>query len=413
MGSIRRIAFLLLAALAVQAQTHTYIGQLSATTVLIAWGTTAGTGSVNSIGRDSASMGHARVKLGDQTQETDRNWIEFTALKPDTAYPYEVQVNNQKVGDGAVRTYPERATRLAFFVIGDYGTGDRNQFGIADAMKAEFLKRAQTDNPVRFVITMGDNIYADTNLGYIVVRSGDQDSDWETKFFQPYAEILRQIPFYPSLGNHDGNSSENRGDLSAYLDNFFFPENKPARWYRFSFGGLADFFALDSTTNTTGGHPEPIFKPGGDQSNWVARSLADSKAPWKIPYFHHPPFNAGPGHGASINVLRHWTDLFQKNGVKVVFNGHEHNFQFSEDNDVTGHIRYVISGAGGELRPGNVSGNMAKAHIEGWSAQRHFCVVEIDGRTMRVIPISTEPMAVKGPSGNPIAMPLVIQLPGQ
>ena len=408
-----RLAFLALLALALHAQTHTYIGQITASSVLIAWGTTAGSGSVNSIGHDSASMGHARVKVGEQNLETDRNWIEVKDLRPDTAYPYEVQVNNQKVGEGSVRTYPDRAAKLAFFVIGDFGTGDANQRGISNAMWQEFQKRAQSDNPVRFVITMGDNIYADTNLGYLVVGSGDQDRDWEKKFFQPYAELLKQIPFYPSLGNHDGNSSENRGDLSAYLDNFFFPENRPARWYKFSFGGLADFFALDSTTNTTGGHPEPIFKPGGDQSNWLARSLSESKALWKIPYFHHPPFNAGPGHGASINVLRHWADMFQQNGVKVVFNGHEHNFQISEDNDATGHIRYIISGAGGELRNGNVSGNMAKAHIEGWAPQRHFCVVEIEGRTMRVIPVSTEPVVVKDRSGNPIGMPLVIQLPGQ
>ncbi len=35
--------------------------------------------------------------------------------------------------------------------------------------------------------------------------------------------------------------------MTAYLDNFFFPAPHPARYYRFSFGGLADFFALDST----------------------------------------------------------------------------------------------------------------------------------------------------------------------
>jgi hypothetical protein len=408
-----RCALLALAALALQAQTHTYIGQITASSVLIAWGSTAGSGGVNSIGRDSASLGHARVKVGDQNLETDRNWIEVKDLHPDTSYPYQVLVNNQKVGEGSVRTYPDRATTLAFFVIGDFGTGDANQRGIANAMWQEFQKHAQSGNPIRFVITMGDNIYADTNLGYIVVGSGDQDRDWERKFFQPYAELLKQIPFYPSLGNHDGNSSENRGDLSAYLDNFFFPENHPARWYKFSFGGLADFFALDSTTNTTGGHPEPIFKAGGDESNWLARGLAESKALWKIPYFHHPPFNAGPGHGASLNVLKHWTEMFQQNGVRVVFNGHEHNFQFSEDNDATGHIRYVLSGAGGELRNSNVMGNMGKAHIEGWAPQRHFCVVEIEGRTMRVIPMGAEQIVVKDHSGQQIGMPLVIQLPGQ
>ena len=407
----RPVVLLAAATIWLHAQSHTYVGQITANSVLIAWGTTAGTGSVNSIGRDAASMGHARVRLGDQTQETERTWMEFHNLQPDTSYNYEVQVNNQKIGDGSVRTFPDHATRLAFLAMGDFGTGDSHQREIADAMRREYERRAQSDNPLRFVLTMGDNIYADTNLGYIVVRSGDQDRDWETKFFAPYAELLRHIPFFPTLGNHDGNSSENRNDLSAYLDNFFFPDNQPARWYRFSYGGLVDFFALDSTTNSTGKHPEPVFAPGGDESNWLAGVLAGSKAPWKIPYFHHPPFNAGPGHGASYNLLRHWVEMFKQNGVKVVFSGHEHNFQFSEDSDATDHVRYIITGAGGELRPANIMGNMAKAHIEGWAAQRHFLVVEIDGKTMRVTPVSSEPVTVKDRNGGTIAMPLVIQLP--
>ena len=116
--------------------------------------------------------------------------------------------------------------------------------------------------------------------------------------------------------------------------------------------------------------------------------MPESKAPWKIPYFHHPPFNAGPGHGASYSVLRHWVDLFQRSGVKVVFTGHEHNFQFSDLSDATGHIHYIVSGAGGELRSGNVMPNMPRAHIEGWAAVRHFLVVEIDGQAMRITPIA-------------------------
>jgi len=110
-------------------------------------------------------------------------------------------------------------------------------------------------------------------------------------------------------------------------------------------------------------------------------------------------------------VLRHWVDLFEHSGVKVVFSGHEHNFQFSEDSDATGHIRYVISGSGGELRAANVQPNMARAHIAGWAPVRQFLVVEIAGRTMHVTPISVDPMVVRDANGQPVAMPLVVQLP--
>ncbi len=411
-GRLSLTAAILSLVTALSAQSvHTYIGQLTSNSVLIAWGTTAGKGGNNTIGRDSASMGQARVKIGDQTLTTDKNWIETGNLKPDAAYWYEVVVNDKKIGDGNFRTYPTRANSLVFFVIGDYGTGNSKQRAIADVMTAEFQKRANSDSPVRFVLTVGDNIYADVNLGYMASRSGADDRDWETKFFQPYGEIVRHIPFHPTLGNHDGNASENRADLGTYLDNFFFPENRPARWYGFSFGGLVDFFALDSTDNTTAGHAVPAFAPEGDQSRWLAKALSEAKAPWKIPYFHHPPFNAGPGHGASYNVLRHWVDLFQKTGVKVVFTGHEHNLQMSEDNDATGHIRYFVAGAGGELRPANVMANMGRAHIAAWAPQRHFLVVEIEGRSMRVTPMSNEKIVLRDSSGNEVRVPITINLP--
>jgi hypothetical protein len=97
--------------------------------------------------------------------------------------------------------------------------------------------------------------------------------------------------------------------------------------------------------------------------------------------------------------------------VKVVFSGHEHNLQFSEDSEATGHIRYIVSGAGGQLRDGQVYKKMRQAHIEAWAAQRHFLVVEIEGRTMRITPVSYGPLTVTNADKRPISLPFVIQLP--
>ena len=129
----------------------------------------------------------------------------------------------------------------------------------------------------------------------------------------------------------------------------------------------------------------------------------------KFPYFHHPPFNAGPGHGASYAVLRHWVDLFAKSGVKIVFTGHEHNYQFSVADDSTGGVRYIVTGAGGELRTGDVTSEMQRAHIAGFAAVRHFLVVEIDGSTMRITPLSTEKVVPRDPAGRPLPSELEIR----
>jgi hypothetical protein len=388
--------------------TYTYIGQIGMATVTIAWGTLGTPG--NTIGFDSKPMGKAVVKVGNRTVQSDRNWAEVTGLSPDTAYDYEVQVDGKKIGDGKVRTYPEKAERLVFFVIGDFGTGGAGQRSVAEAMQKEFERRATTRDPVRFVLTVGDNIYSDFRLGGYARNSGDEDRHWSSKFFEPYKEIIRQIPFRPTIGNHDGNGSENRADLAVYLDNFFFPDNRPARWYSFGFANIAEFYALDSSDNSDEGHRRPVYLEDGDQFMWLRKRLAESKAPWKIPYYHHPLFNAGPRHPGMLTELKHWADLFGRSGVKVAFNGHEHNFQYSEISEATRGVRHVTTGAGGELRSGNITRRLAAAHIEGFAPQRHFTVAEIDGKTMKLTPISTEKVVVRGRDGREIGMPLVITL---
>lgn len=406
-------AVLLLVAFAVAGlgqKYYVYVGNLAPTSALLAWGTTEGT---NTIGRSSFSHGEATIKIAGRTILSQQNWTVVADLKPDTEYPYEVGLKGRVIGKGSLRTWPASAAKLVFFVIGDYGTGSNAQWSVAKAMSAEFERRAASDNPVRFVITTGDNIYGDISTVVFGIRhTGNEDRDWQKKFFEPYEQLLAHIPFYPTLGNHDGNETENRGDLPAYLDNFFFPEDKPARWYSFNFGGgLADFFALDSTRNSEGGSPQAAYLAGGAQTQWLQAALVNSKATWKIPYYHHPVFSGGPRHVASYRELRHWISMFANAGVKVVFNGHEHNFQYSEVNELSGSVRFITSGAGGELRAGGIQGRMRRSNIAGFSPQNHFLVVEIDAKTMQVTPLSREPLRVVDAGNYPVTLPLTIKVP--
>ncbi|MGH9657435.1 MAG: metallophosphoesterase [Bryobacteraceae bacterium] len=385
---------------------HVYVGQIEPDSALIAWGTTAGPG--NTIGRDSASHGHATVRIDGRSLAAPRNWLAIEGLAPDREYPYEVALGGRKIGEGRLRTVPRTASKLCFLVLGDWGNGKPPQFALGQQMTREVEKRSASDNPVRFVLTTGDNIYADTVLGIPRGGSGRRDEHWGGKFFLPYARLLARVPFYPSLGNHDGNESESREDLPVYLDNFFFPRNRPARYYRFGFGGLAEFFALDTTRNSLAGPTAPQYLEGGEQSAWLAKAIGEPAARWKIPYFHHPPFTAGPRHDPMLEPLAHWLKLFQSAGVKVVFTGHEHNLQFSEAGEATGGIRYVISGAGGELRRPNLEDRLEGTHIAAWAAQRHFLVVEIENAEMRITPIGVggAPLELHGAERR---LPLVIK----
>ncbi len=404
----RVLLLTLFASTAYSQKFYSYILDLGSNYVELAWGTLDG---VNTIGRSSPSHGNATIKIANRTLSSTLNYITVGALEPDHDYTYEITIGATKVGQGQVRTWAAKADKLAFFVIGDYGTGSRVQYDVAQAMWQEFQRRMTTDYPVRFMLSTGDNIYGNVSSFLLGVgHTGKDDSDWAPKFFEPYEPLLARIPFFGSLGNHDGNETESHRDLPAYLDNFPFPGDKPGRYYDFTYGGLAEFFGLDSTRNTTSGSPRPAYMETGEEFRWMQQEFAKPKPLWVIPFYHHPAFNAGPLHAPSIRDLQHWVDLFHANGVKVVFNGHEHNFQMSEANELSEGIRFITSGAGGELRPGNVQGNMKRANIAAWAPQNHFLAVEIEGKTMRVWPLSFAQVNVKDSDGRPVPLPIVITL---
>lgn len=388
---------------------YSYVLDLGPNYVELAWGTLNG---VNTIGRSSPSHGNATIKIANRTLSSSLNYVTVGALEPDHEYTYEIAIGNTKVGQGQVRTWAEKADKLAFYVIGDYGTGTRVQYDVAQAMWKEFQRRMNTEYPVRFMLSTGDNIYGNVSSFLLGVgRTGKDDSDWAPKFFDPYEPLLARIPFFGTLGNHDGNETESHRDLPAFLDNFPFPGGKPGRYYSFTYDGLAEFFGLDSTSNTNSGSARPFYLETGEEFRWMQREFAKPKPLWVIPYYHHPAFNAGPLHAPSIRELQHWVDLFHANGVKVVFNGHEHNFQMSEANDVSEGIRFITSGAGGELRPGSVQRNMKRANIAAWAPQNHFLAVEIEGKTMRVWPLSFTQVNVTDGDGRAVSLPIVITLP--
>jgi hypothetical protein len=63
------------------------------------------------------------------------------------------------------------------------------------------------------------------------------------------------------------------------------------------------------------------------------------------------------------------------------------------------------------LRPGDIRHNMENANIEGWAAQNHFCVVEIDGDEMKITPVSHTSMNVVDKDGKKIDMPIKVEAP--
>jgi hypothetical protein len=109
---------------------------------------------------------------------------------------------------------------------------------------------------------------------------------------------------------------------------------------------------------------------GGRQLPWLTQALAASVAPWKVVVGHHPLYSAGH-YGDDKIAIRRLTPLFQKYGVQLYINGHEHNYERTQAIDGTTYL--IVGGAGAWLRPVRPNGRTAKAdqHLQLRRTPRH------------------------------------------
>lgn len=245
---------------------------------------------------------------------------------------------------------PNRDGSLKFAVLGDFGTGSRGQYQLADQM-AKLHARFRFE----IVVTVGDNLYG-----------SERPQDFIRKFETPYKPLLdANVKFYASLGNHDAREQA-RYKLFNMDGKTYYTFKAPEEDVR--------FFALESD------YPRP------EQMAWLEKELENSREKWKIPYFHHPLYSSGGRHGSDVQLRRILEPLFIKYGVSVVLTGHDH---FYERIKPQNGIVYFVVGGGGQLREGNInrrSGLTAK----GFDTDLSFMAAEISGDEMHFNAISRQ-----------------------
>jgi tartrate-resistant acid phosphatase type 5 len=425
------------------AEPYIYLPSVSHKSALIAWGafyfrtTSKGNWKLvddddlkyvhpprkDSIGSQSAPYGPARVEVSDgagkvvavaKTEVANHAWV--PGLTPDTEYTYKVFVKEQEWGagerwdwsandkalvqaggryDNRFRTNPDPAApakSLTFAVMGDFGVGvKRDSSTRRQQQVANALKKCVDAGDVRLILTTGDNIYAGARiLGISIGGTGDEDDDWFFTYFQPYRYIINRVPVYPSIGNHDADETEERDDRAQVEDNFYIRERIlseeasgrasfcPGLFYRFRYGSGIEFCCLDTSR-------EDFFRGRrlfeyAKHWEFVELSFPEDRttALWRIPFAHHPPYSAGPQHHNTKGMDR-LIPLWKRSGVKVVFTGHEHNFQHSKADG----IHYFVTGAAGKRRR-TPPDRFEEAHTSSWSTECHFLLGHIEGDRMTV-----------------------------
>jgi tartrate-resistant acid phosphatase type 5 len=213
---------------------------------------------------------------------------------------------------------PTSEPPIRFAVIGDYG-----EAGIGEKMVSDLVHSWNPD----FILTVGDNNYPSGEASTIDQNIGQYYHDYIFPYkgiFGPGAKTNR---FFPSLGNHDWLTE----GAKPYLDYFSLPGY--GRYYNFSWGPVS-FFAIDSDYRDPAG-----ITATSHQAAWLKDSLAASNSPWKIVYFHLPPYSSGSVHGSTIELQ--WP--FKQWGATAVLTGHDHTYE----QIIVDGLPYFVDGLGG------------------------------------------------------------------
>ncbi len=318
---------------------HPYLQQMTATSVQVLVATSGGPAPELIVTRpDGTYVAVLQTTEADSPPNTASPlWIAtIEALTPSTTYCYEVGGLTRRTG---FKTAPARGSddSVRFVAFGDSGTGGDEQRAVRDAMMQ-----------VRFDLFL--------HTGDVAYNDGSP-SQLEASFFDVYRELIAKVAGYPVLGNHDYETEAG----APYLHAFSLPDNgAPAgeeRWYSFEWGSI-HFVALDTQ------------RVGPEQIQWLDADLSANDLPWKIAYFHKPPYSHGR-HGGNDRVQAAFVPIFEKYGVQLVLSGHEHNYERYQPKNG---VHYVVTGGGGNLtRPVGMGSDTAFSE-----AVLHFVLVEAD-----------------------------------
>jgi hypothetical protein len=317
-----------------------YLQQVGAGQAVVVWATReGGPASVEyRSGSGSTSTAQATTTFRSSSSTGIASYYQhealLAALSASTTYQYDLRVGSADSTPGVVDTFrtapPDGSGTIRFVLFGDSGNGSSAQGQIASLINGESFDLAIHNGDIAY----GTGTYA----------------QFESFFFPFYRAWLRRVAIFPSIGNHD----ERTGSATPYRTLFALPRdgastaypNNAERFYSFDFGPV-HFVALDTEAAfvTTARRQEQLA--------WLANDLANAQAqPWRIVFFHRPPYSSGAEHGSDLAIRQAFGPLFERYRVQMVLNGHEHSYErtvpWRESGDANLQaVTYVITGGAG------------------------------------------------------------------
>jgi len=230
-------------------------------------------------------------------------------LAPSTIYCYAIASDQSLNARTGFRTAPtsDSTAPVRFLAFGDSGGGGSDQYALLDQM---------LNFPYHLIIHTGDLAYDNGTIG-----------QFDTNVFKVYADLFRNIPFFPAAGNHEYNTA----GAAPFHSVFALPQTSTDRlWYSYDWG-FVHFAVLDTEADYV------------TQVAWLAQDLASTSMPWKIVYLHRPPYSSGE-HGSDTGLRTKLQPILETYHVQLVLAGHDHDYERMKPQNGTA---FVVTGGGG------------------------------------------------------------------
>jgi acid phosphatase type 7 len=333
-----------------------FLQQLGPDSVIIKWrGNQAPDGAEGSnlcFGTDKDNLLRSS-KTWAAVTATEHREVLLSGLDPDTTYYYSVGGAGVAAPEHSFRTAPATGSvpvdgNTRIWLVGDSGTGGNDEpthVGEAAAVLAGMETYIANDGEdVDVFLMLGDNAY-----------THGTDFNYQQAVFETYPELLRNVPVWPTIGNHEmgsaGLSTSSDPDSYAgagggaqggmpYLDIFSLPTSGEAggvasgteQYYSFDYGNV-HIVSLDSQLSARDDLQRAAMR------SWLIDDLSANDSDWTVVIFHHPPYSKGSNHDSDVDRLgvdrpqkdmrEEFVEVFDDYGVDLVYSGHSHSYERS------------------------------------------------------------------------------------
>lgn len=297
-----------------------YLQVVTSHSIIIRWRTDIETDS-------KVFAGTSLDKLDIQTDniaKTIDHEIIVKGLKPSTIYYYAIgSAEKSKLDKNQFfKTAPvEGSTQsIRIWALGDFGCSSKVQFNVRDA-----ITKFTADHRPDFWIWQGDNAY----------NEGKDDEFQKNVFAQYQDSFFKNLPVFPSPGNHDYAGQIKNRDI-PYFKIFSTPQQAEAggvasenkSFYSANYGNV-HIVSLDSYGLAEDG--KCISDIDGLQMKWLEKDLAANTLKWTIIYWHHPPYSKGTHDSDTedrmVKIRENTIPILEKYNVDVVIAGHSHVYE--------------------------------------------------------------------------------------